>query len=163
MNIILKNNNTLIFDEFQFRCCVGKRGISKKKVEGDKKTPKGIFSLGPIFYRSDRNNKPSTKIKLIKIKKNMGWCDDVRSPKYNKLIKIKENIKHEKMYRKDKKYDFILTVKYNFNNPIKKKGSAIFIHCTQNFNGTMGCIGLKKNDLLILIRLINKNTKIKII
>ena len=65
MNIILKNNNTLIFNEFQFRCCVGKKGITKKKVEGDKKTPKGIFSLGPIFYRSDRNKKPLSKIKLI--------------------------------------------------------------------------------------------------
>lgn len=163
MNIILKNNNTLIFNEFQFRCCVGKKGITKKKVEGDKKTPKGIFSLGPIFYRSDRNKKPLSKIKLIEIKKNMGWCNDINNSKYNKLIKIKENIKHERMHRKDKKYDFVLLIKYNFINPIKNKGSAIFIHCTKNFKGTLGCVALKKSDLLILIKLINKNTKIEII
>ena len=93
----------------------------------------------------------------------MGWCNDINSSKYNKLINIKESIKHEKMYRKDRKYDLVLLIKYNFINPMKKKGSAIFIHCTENFKGTLGCVALKKSDLLILIKLIKKNTKIEII
>ena len=33
----------------------------------------------------------------------------------------------------------------------------------KNYKGTMGCISLKKKDMLILLKIINKNTKIKII
>ena len=46
MTIILKNKATLIFEDFIFRCSIGKKGLVKKKIEGDKKTPIGTFSLG---------------------------------------------------------------------------------------------------------------------
>jgi len=163
MNILLKNKNTLIFDEFKFKCCVGKHGFSKNKIEGDKKTPKGIFKLGNIFFRKDRVHVPVSKIKKIPIKKNMGWCDDPKNPRYNKLIKISKKIKHEKMFRRDNKYDFLIPIKYNMEKIIKKKGSAIFLHLTNNYKPTNGCIALKKNDFLILLKLINNKTKIKII
>ena len=42
------------------------------------------------------------------------------------------------------------------------KGSAIFIHLTKNYLPTAGCIGIKKKDMLILLKLIKKKTKIKI-
>ena len=45
----------------------------------------------------------------------------------------------------------------------KGKGSAIFIHTTENYKGTLGCIAIQKKDMLILLKLINKNSKIKII
>ena len=55
---------------------------------------------------------------LIKIKKDMGWCNDVRFPKvYNKLFKIQKGIKHEKLKRKDYKYDLFIPIKYNFKKP----------------------------------------------
>ncbi len=163
MNILLKNKNTLIFDEFKFKCCVGKHGFSKNKIEGDKKTPRGIFKLGNIFFRKDRVHVPVSKIKKIPIKKYMGWCDDPKNLKYNKLIKISKKIKHEKMFRRDNKYDFLIPIKYNMEKIIKKKGSAIFLHLTNNYKPTNGCIALKKNDFLILLKLINNKTKIKII
>ena len=59
-------------------------------------------------------------------------------------------------------YLFLL-IKYNTTPVIKKKGSAIFIHLTKNYKPTAGCIGLKKKDFLVMLKLINKNTKIKII
>ena len=49
MTIILKNKATLLFDEFIFRCTIGKKGLVKNKVEGDKKTPVGTYSLGNLF------------------------------------------------------------------------------------------------------------------
>ena len=82
--------------------------------------------------------------------------------KYNKLSKISKNIGHEKMFRKDKKYDLLIPIEYNTQKPIKNKGSAIFLHLTKNFKPTAGCIALKKKDFLILIKIINKKTKIKI-
>ena len=93
----------------------------------------------------------------------MGWCDDVNfSKKYNKLIKIKEDISYEKLYRRDFKYDLLIPIKYNFKGSIIGKGSCIFIHLTKNYQPTAGCIALRKKDFLILLKLVNKKTKIKI-
>tara|TARA_B100000029_G_scaffold490886_1_gene550425 strand:+ start:35 stop:526 length:492 start_codon:yes stop_codon:yes gene_type:complete len=162
MLIQLKNKDTLHFDDFIFRCTIGKKGISSKKKEGDFCTPKGIFSIKNLYYRSDRLKKPQTKIIAKKIKKNMGWCNDPESKKYNSLVNINRKIRYEKMYRKDHKYNIVIVIDYNLKKPIPYKGSAIFIHLTNNYKPTAGCIALKKKDLLILLKLINKKTKIKI-
>ena len=67
MTIILKNKHSLKIDDFNFKCCIGKNGLSNKKREGDRKTPIGIFSLGNLYYRNDRLKKPFTKLNCIKI------------------------------------------------------------------------------------------------
>ncbi len=163
MTILLKNKHTLKVDDFYFQCSIGKNGISKKKKEGDKKTPKGFFKIHHLYFREDRLKKPKTRLKCIKLKKDMGWCNDIKNPrKYNKLIKINKKIKHEKLYRKDHKYDLLIPIKYNFNNPIIGLGSCIFIHLTKNYQPTAGCISLKEKDFLIMLKLICKKTKIKI-
>ena len=163
MTIIIKNKETLIFDDFTFKCCIGKNGTTNKKNEGDKKTPKGLFSLGNVYYRKDRNLKPITKLHSIPITKKMGWCNDIKNKKYNKLIKISNSTRHEKMFRKDYKYDYIIPINYNTKNTKIGKGSAIFIHLSKTYKKTAGCIALKKKDLLILLKLINRKTKIKIL
>ena len=163
MIIYLKNKHSLSIDDFNFKCCIGKNGISKKKREGDKKTPAGTFEIENLYYRPDRIKKPSTKLKCIKIKKNMGWCDDSSDEKnYNKLIIIKKNLKYEKLHRKDHKYDLMIPIKYNYFKTIKFRGSCIFFHLTDNYQPTAGCIAIKKNDFSIMLKLINKKTKIKI-
>ena len=163
MTIFLKNKQTLEIDEFKFRCCIGKKGLTKKKKEGDKKTPKGTLGIENLYYRKDRKIKPSTLLKCVEIKKDMGWCDDVNfHKKYNKLFKIRNNIKHEKLKRNDCKYDFLIPIKYNFKKPITGKGSCIFIHLTKDYKPTAGCIALKEKDFLILLKLIKRNSKIKI-
>ena len=162
MLIRLKNKDTLIADDFSFQCSIGKNLISSKKKEGDLCTPKGIFSIKQLFYRVDKIKKIETSIQTIKIKKNMGWCNDPKHKKYNSLINNKKNIKHEKLYRTDRKYDLLLTIDYNLKKPIPYKGSAIFIHLTKNYKPTAGCIALKKNDMLVLLKLLKKNSKIKI-
>ncbi len=164
MTIVLKNKVSLIFDNFIFQCVIGKKGLTKNKIEGDKKTPIGTYSLGNLYYRKDRNLKPLTKLKCIPIKKNMGWCNDVKNKKnYNKLITVSKNICHEKLFRRDYKYDYIVPINYNTKKSKIGKGSAIFIHLTRKFKPTLGCVALEKKDFLILLKLINKNTKIKII
>tara|TARA_B100000900_G_scaffold273426_1_gene233572 strand:+ start:65 stop:562 length:498 start_codon:yes stop_codon:yes gene_type:complete len=164
MTIIIKNKDTLLFEDFKFKCSVGKKGFSKNKKEGDYTTPKGIFKLGDVYYRTDRVQKPQSKLKLIKIKKKMGWCDDPKSKFYNKLIKIrkKSKFKYEKLFRKDYKYDLLIVIKYNYKKVIKHRGSAIFLHLTKNYSSTKGCVALQKKDFLILLKVINKKTKIKI-
>jgi L,D-peptidoglycan transpeptidase YkuD (ErfK/YbiS/YcfS/YnhG family) len=164
MTIFVKNKHTLSVDEFNFKCCVGKNGLSTYKKEGDKKTPKGTFQIENLYFRKDKIKKPSTTLKCIEIKNDMGWCNDIRFPKkYNKILKIKKKIKHEKLKRKDDKYDLLIPIKYNFKKPIVGLGSCIFIHLTKNYNSTAGCIALKKKDFLIMLKLINKNSKIRIL
>lgn len=163
MTIIIKNKYTLLYEDFSFKCCVGLSGFTKIKKEGDKKTPKGLFGIGDLYYRRDKNIKPQTKLNCIEIKKYMGWCNDIKYKKYyNKLVNIRNKVKHEKLYRKDYKYDFLIPIKYNWHKPKIPNGSAIFIHLTKNYKPTAGCIGLSKKDFLILIKLINRKTKIKI-
>ena len=163
MTILLKNKHTLQIDEFYFKCCIGKNGITQKKKEGDKKTPKGVFKIEYLYYRKDRLKKPKTSLKCIEIKNNMGWCNDINFPNnYNRLIAINNKAKHEKLKRKDYKYDLLIPIKYNFQNPIPGLGSCIFLHLTKNYLPTAGCIALKKKDFLIMLKLIKKKTKIKI-
>ena len=164
MTILIENKHTLIVDDFKFRCCIGEKGLTNNKIEGDKKTPIGNFGIGNLYFRKDRKKKPLTLLNCIEIKKNMGWCDDIRFPKkYNRLFKIEERIKNEKLKRKDHKYDFIIPIKYNFKKPIIGHGSCIFIHLTKNYKPTAGCVALKEKDFLIMIKLIKKNSKIRIL
>ncbi len=161
MLIKLINKNKLIVDEFIFQCCIGKNGITNNKIEGDFKTPKGKFNLGDLFYKYKKDVKESNLNKK-KIKKSMGWCNNINSKNYNKLIKISKNEKYEKIFRKDYKYDLMIPIEYNFKKVIPNKGSAIFLHITKNYKGTAGCIALSKKDFLIMIKILDKRNQILI-
>jgi L,D-peptidoglycan transpeptidase YkuD (ErfK/YbiS/YcfS/YnhG family) len=159
--IIINKSGYLKYKDLIFKCAIGKAGIRKKKKEGDKITPIGAYKIINIYYREDRIKKIPTKFRLNKIKKNMGWCDDARSKEYNKLIKLPSKYRHEKLFRKDNIYDLVMVLNYNTSPIIKNKGSAIFIHIAKkNYKKTLGCIALKKTDLIKLLKKINKKTKI---
>ena len=161
MNIELKKKNILKVDKFQFKCCIGAKGLKNNKIEGDLSTPKGKFKLKKLFYRSDRKEKISCKFNTIKIKNYMGWCDDPKSKYYNSLVKNNKKIKCEKLFRKDYLYDFFIEIDHN-KKKIPYAGSAIFIHLTKNYRPTKGCIALKEKDFRILLKLVKKSTYLKI-
>ena len=159
--IIINKSGYLKYKDLKFKCTLGKSGIGIKKIEGDNITPKGNFKIIKIYYRKDRLKKLSSKFTLTQITKNMGWCDDPKSRKYNHLIKLPTKYSHEILYRRDNIYDLILVLNYNIKPTIKNKGSAIFIHVTKkNYKKTAGCIALKKSDLICLVKKITKNTKV---
>ena len=162
MNIKLKNK-FLYFDKYRVKCAIGKRGITYKKLEGDSKTPAGIFKLNSIFYRKDRITKIKTNLPKKVIKKNMGWCDDSNSKFYNKQIKFPFNFGAEKLWLRENIYDIFITINYNIKNVIKKKGSGIFLHIAKkNYMPTKGCVGISKKDMNLLISKINIKTKLRI-
>ena len=161
MIIHVLNKNTLIIDDFKMRCCVGKNGLNSNKKEGDYSTPKGLFNLSKLYFRKDRIYIPKCKLNKKIIKKNMAWCDDPKHKNYNKEIKTHNKNLKENLYRKDHRYDYIISISHN-EKKIPGKGSAIFIHLTDNYKPTAGCIALKKKDFEILLKLINKKTKVKI-
>ena len=161
MIIHVKNKNTLIIDDFTFKCCVGKNGLNYNKKEGDCSTPKGLFKLKKLYFRKDRVGFPICKIKKREIKKNIAWCDDPYDKKYNEEIYIFKKANKENFYRKDDKYNYLITINHN-DKKIPSKGRAIFLHLTNDYKPTAGCIALKKNDFEIMLKLINQQTKIKI-
>ena len=162
MNIKIKKH-LLLYKYYKLKCSIGKSGIISSKKEGDLATPKGTFELGALYYRRDKNKPIKCKIKKRIIKKKMGWCDDIRSEKYNQEISFPFKYRAEKLYRKDKIYDLFINIKYNFNPTIKGKGSAIFLHIADSkYKPTKGCIAISKNDFLKILPLINSKTKISI-
>ena len=136
MIIHVPNKNTLIIDEFKFKCCVGKKGLNSNKKEGDYTTPIGLFRLKKLYFRKDRVGTPECKI-------------------------TKKIIKRDMAYRKDHRYDYIISISHN-EKKVPGKGSAVFIHLTDDYKPTAGCIALKRKDFEIFLKLINEKTKIKI-
>ena len=162
MNIIIKKH-LLLYKGYKLKCSIGKSGITNSKKEGDFASPKGIFKLGLLYYRKDRIKLLKCKIKKKIIKKNMGWCNDSRSTKYNQEVCFPFKYRAEKLYRKDKIYDIFINIKYNYNPTVKNKGSAIFLHlANNNYKPTSGCVAIKKKDFLKILPLIYKKTKISI-
>ena len=160
---ILINNRYLTCKQYKVKCAVGKRGIGLKKKEGDLITPIGQYKIKYILYRKDRIKKIQSKIRKIIINKNMGWCDDPRSKKYNKLVNLPFSDNYEKLFKKENIYDIILVLNYNMSPIRKNKGSAIFIHIAKkNYEKTKGCIAIKKVELLKILKEIKINTRVKI-
>jgi len=156
-----------------FRCQVGAGGFKNvaKKVEGDKTTPIGKWRLVKLYYRADRVLRPKSKkkniLKIKRITKYCGWCDDIRSNYYNKYLNINNplssKIGFEKLWRGDNAYDIIIQISHNTNPTIKNKGSAIFIHCSfEDTRSTAGCIALEKRDLNFLIKNLKSDVSIRI-
>ena len=160
---ILINKKYLTYNQFKVKCAVGKRGVNLKRKEGDFITPIGLYKIKYILYRKDRIKKIPSKLRKIRIKKNMGWCDDPKSKRYNKLVNLPFSYGYEQLFKKENIYDIILVLNYNMR-PIKKnKGSAIFIHVSKkNFKKTEGCVAIQKRDLLKIVKEIKKNTKVMI-
>lgn len=160
MNIIIKKS-LLIYKGNRIKCSIGKSGTTSKKIEGDLSTPRGTYKLGKIYFRKDRISLPKCKLSTKVIKKNMGWSDDIFSKKYNQEISNRSKFKSEKLYRKDNLYNIFINIKYNSNPVVKKKGSAIFLHlCNRSYKPTKGCIAIKLKDMLKILPLITKKTKI---
>ena len=162
--MIIVTNKVLKYKNFLFRCAIGKNGITNSKIEGDKCTPSGIYSIEKIYYREDRLNIPKLDFHTIPINKNFGWCDDIRSTYYNKFIKFPFSYSAELLYREDDIYNIICIISYNTNPIIKNKGSAIFLHVANtDYSRTAGCIALKQYDLIELLQNIDLDTKINVL
>ncbi len=158
-NIIVKSSGKLYWQEREFRCAIGRSGISVNKKEGDGVTPAGCFPVREIFYRADRILKPQSIFLTHELTINDGWCDNPKDSNYNKHVKLPYPASVENLWRDDNLYDVIVVLGYNDDPPVPEKGSAIFIHVVrENYSPTAGCITLNLNDLLKVLKTINKET-----
>jgi len=162
--MIIVRNKVLKYKNFLYKCAIGKNGITNNKIEGDKCTPSGIYSIDQIYYRKDKLTLPTIDFQTTPINKNFGWCDDTTSSHYNKFIEFPFSDRAEILFREDEIYNIICVISYNTNPIIKNKGSAIFVHVANtDYSGTAGCLALKQSDLIELLQNINIDTKIHIV
>lgn len=140
---------------------IGLKGTCEDKKEGDKRTPCGTFNLG-IAFGTHLNI--DTNLKYIKLNKNLYWVDDTNSFYYNQLVDItkvqKDWVTAEHLIEYPVQYEYGIEIKTNPNNE-KGKGSAIFLHCSNN-KPTAGCIAIKRDKMEQLLKLIDKDTLIEI-
>ena len=92
----------------------------------------------------------------------MGWCNNPSDRKYNKEFHLNSKKKGEKLFREDHKYDAFIPINYNTNPAIPHRGSVIFLHLTQNYKPTAGCIAIELQNFLTLMKYIKSTDKIKI-
>ncbi len=166
MNIIVKPNHTVSFGSETFTCTLGPRGIlpAVSKREGDGATPAGLWPLREVFYRSDRLSCPQSVLATTPLTQNDGWCDDPSHKLYNKLISRPFEASHEQLWREDHLYDIVVVLGFNDNPPEKGCGSAIFLHiAAPDMSPTRGCVGLKQEDLLAVMRAMTPDTQIEIL
>ena len=148
----------------RWRCTVGEGGVREDKVEGDAATPAGEYPLRRIYFRNDRLVLPKVRLPARPISEHDGWCDDPRSPTYNRLVHVPNDWSAERMWREDGLYDLVVVVGYNDDPPEGEWGSAIFLHVArEDYAPTRGCIAFSQADLLELVPLIGPTTKLRIL
>ncbi len=150
-----------------YKCALGKSGITAAKQEGDGATPMGIYPLRGVFYRPDRLERPQTNLPLTPLSPKDGWSDDPDHLDYNTKVVLPHSGRTEELWLKDAVYDLIIVIGYNDKPRLKNKGSAIFIHVAKtagnaDYLPTEGCIALKREDLLAILKELNPKSKIEI-
>lgn len=142
---------------------IGRNGTTKQKQEGDGKTPLGEFELG-VILGTQLGIQNRNELKYRKITKEMYWVDDVKSKYYNQLVNENEVEKDwnsaEHLIEYPIQYEYLIEIKTNPQN-IPGKGSAIFLHCSNN-KPTAGCVAIDRKSMRTIIENIDKNTKIEI-
>ncbi|MDP3163618.1 MAG: L,D-transpeptidase family protein [Reyranella sp.] len=148
----------------RWRCTVGEGGIREDKVEGDAATPAGEYPLRRIYFRNDRLVLPKIRLPARPIAEHDGWCDDPRSPTYNRLVHVPNDWSAEKMWREDEVYDLVVVVGYNDDPPEGEWGSAIFLHIArEDYAPTKGCVAFSQADLMELVPLLDRETRLRVL
>lgn len=147
----------------RFPCALGRSGSRAVKREGDGATPLGRFALDRVFYRADHVRRPRTGLGLSPLRERDGWCDAPGDRNYNRLVRHPYPASAECMWREDGLYDLVVVLSYNERPRIKGRGSAIFMHVARaGFRPTEGCIALRRDDLVKLLALVRRGSRVRI-
>lgn len=147
-----KKDNKWIVKLNPIEAGIGKKGFAlpQTKIEGDGKSPTGIFKLGKLFsYKKQLTilleNQQTTK--------EDKWIDDPNSADYNKYVNgVTDAKSYENLLLKNDAYKYCEVIEYNTNPIINGKGSAIFLHlCTKKPFYTAGCVAIEEEYMKLLV------------
>lgn len=170
MNIIVQTSSfdaatgTLIAGANRYPCTLGRTGVTIDKAEGDGKTPIGTYPLRYLLYRADRLEKPETGLPAHILDAATGWCEDPSHPDYNTRVTLPHDSVVDRMTRDDHLYDLTVVIGYNDDPVVPGRGSAIFMHLMRDDGSpTAGCVGLKLQDLLAVLKLCDSSSHITVL
>lgn len=145
------------------KVALGRTGVGSFKREGDGHTPRASLRLLYGFWRSDRVPRPMTRLPMLPSRKTMVWCDDPKSPAYNRLSRLPLKASHETMCRADLLYDIVIVMDWNVSSRRRGAGSAIFLHLARpGYTPTEGCIAVTEKDMRRLLAVADRHTMIHV-
>jgi L,D-peptidoglycan transpeptidase YkuD (ErfK/YbiS/YcfS/YnhG family) len=140
---------------------LGRGGIKANKREGDGATPRGVFRIKRLWWRTDRHRRPATLLPTRRIAPDDGWCEDPADRHYNKPVKVPPGSKADRLARADHLYDFIVELDHNTRPRVTGRGSAVFMHAARpGFAPTAGCIALELKSLRRLLARLGPRSRI---
>ncbi len=130
-----------------------KLGEGPKKVEGDGRSPAGLFGLGPLFGSKESK---SSRMPFVVITRDLEFVDDPTSLHYNQFVDQSTEVRDwqsaEVMCEAKELYSQGIVVQHNSAPTIPGAGSAIFIHNWRKpHSPTAGCTAMAPEKLLYLI------------
>jgi L,D-peptidoglycan transpeptidase YkuD (ErfK/YbiS/YcfS/YnhG family) len=129
-------------------CALGPAGIVRLKREGDGGTPAGRFRLLWGYYRPDRWRPRASGVPLRPMRIDQGWCEDPKSRRYNRPVRLPAADCTDRMWRDDDLYDLTFVLDQNFSRRAKGRGSAIFFHLARpGLTVTAGCVAISPSDM----------------
>lgn len=137
---------------------IGRNGFALpgKKLEGDGKSPTGIYKLGQLYSYETTVN---TELPFIQTTEDDKWIDDTNHVDYNKYVKGNTTAaSFEHLHLSGIYYKYCMVIEYNTNPVVKGKGSAIFFHVADsNYNSTAGCVAIKETDMNTILSWLKPN------
>jgi L,D-peptidoglycan transpeptidase YkuD (ErfK/YbiS/YcfS/YnhG family) len=138
----------LVAGPLRFACALGPAGIVRDKREGDGATPAGRFRILWGYCRADRRRPPAGGVPLQPMRRDQGWCEDPKSGRYNRPVRLPASDCTDRMRRDDDLYDLVFVLDHNFTRRSKGRGSAIFFHLArQGLTPTAGCVAISAADM----------------
>lgn len=149
------------YKTLHFPVALGKGGVCARKKEGDGATPLGAFGFTKVYFRADRVRRPQTALPVEPLRVSSGWCDAPSDRNYNRPVTLPYPASAERLWRDDPLYDVIVVLDYNLRPRSLARGSAIFLHVARpGFLPTEGCIAMKREHLLRLLRALDRRAAI---
>jgi len=128
------------------------------KVEGDGRTPAGLFALGRV-YTHDAALPGGHRYPFVPVGRWDCWVDDPKNPFYNRHVRIDpsrgipEWYESQRMKIEDPTYRWLVEIRHNSDPPVAGAGSAIFFHKRRApGRKTAGCTVMAEDDLVRVIR-----------
>jgi D-alanyl-D-alanine dipeptidase len=127
-----------------------------QKIEGDERSPAGIFVFGTAFGRAAREELPWMRMPYLRLLQTTEAVDDPASRYYDRIVDRarieRPDWKSSEHMGKISAYEWGVVVAHNPEH-IPRAGSCIFLHLWPNErDGTSGCTALHRTDLIELLR-----------
>ena len=132
---------------------VGTNGFADRKIEGDLKTPTGVYPFGGTMYGIAAN--PGVRYAYHRLVADDYWNENPATPGYNSFAHgPNPGGASEALWQVSPQYNHFVVI--NYNVPVvtadPPRGSGIFLHVMVLGRATAGCVSLAEADLLAVLR-----------